>query len=485
MEQTHPAAERRTADLHKLFYPASVAVVGASPEVTNDRFPFFQALLQSGYGGKLYPVNPRHEVIDGHRAFSSLLAVPQPIDLAIITLRAPNVPQIIADCVHQKVKFAVVFTSGFSEAGHKDLEEEIKEIARKGPTRLIGPNCIGPYCPESGLTFSLEERPKEPGNVAFVSQSGGHSITYKTLAGSRGIHFNKILSIGNQADLTIQEVLRYYAEDPKVRVICAYVEQAKNGQEFSQTLRGVARKKPLIIWKGGSTATGARAAFSHTGAMASYSEVWRTAVGQLGAIAVDDLEEMGDATLACLSMALPRGDRVGIVVAGGGSSVEMTDVCARVGLKVPLLQPETQKQIARLVPEANTSCKNPVDLGFLGFFPKVYTQAIQQAAQDPNIDGLMLYQITEYFAQFNAAFDWVEEISSGMAQIRNGISKPFVVVIPPLEQENLSFIAKRQALIQKLRRHQIPVFPTIERAAKVLWRLQQYSRFLHPNFNSL
>jgi len=485
MRKTFSSGERKDPSLHKLFYPDSVAVVGASPEVKGDRFPFFQALLKSGFSGRLYPVNPNYPEVGGHKAFSRLQEIPEPIDLAIITLRAPYVPPIVADCVQKGVRFAVIFSSGFTEGGHPELEEEIKALVRQGPPRLIGPNCIGPYCPESGLTFIMEEKPREPGNVGFVSQSGGHSITYKTLAGSRGIHFNKILSIGNQVDLTIQEVLRYYAEDPKIKVICAYVEQAKNGQEFSQTLREVARKKPLIIWKGGSTATGARAAFSHTGAMASYSEVWRTAVGQLGAIAVDDLEEMGDATLASLSMALPKGDRVGIVVAGGGSSVEMTDVCARVGLKIPLLQPETQKQIARLVPEANTSCKNPVDLGFLGFFPQVYTRAIQQAARDPNIDGLMLYQITEYFVQFNAAFDWVEEISSGMAQIRNGISKPFVVVIPPLEQENLSFIAKRQALIQKLRRHQIPVFPTIERAAKVLWRLRQYSRFLHPNFNSL
>jgi acyl-CoA synthetase (NDP forming) len=157
----------------------------------------------------------------------------------------------------------------------------------------------------------------------------------------------------------------------------------------------------------------------------------------------------------------------------------MTDVCARAGLEIPLLQEETQRKIAPLVPEANTSLKNPVDLGFFGFFPKVYGQAIRQTAQDPNIDTLMLYQITEYFAQFNAEFDWVEAISSGMAQIRQEISKPFVTVIPLLEQENLDFIARRQALIQKLRQHRIPVFPTVERAAKVLFRLQRYGRVLN------
>lgn len=470
---------RPNYDLRKLFYPESVAVIGASPEVGGDRFPFFQALLQSRYPGKLYPINPNYAEISGLRVFPSLLQVSGNIDLAIITLKAQSVPPLIAECLKKGVKFVVIFSSGFSESGHQELEEEVVRIASRSPTRLIGPNCIGPYCPESGLTFVMEERPKEAGNVAFVSQSGGHSITYKTLARSRGIHFNKILSIGNQCDLTIQEVLRYFAQDPKVKVICAYVEQAKREEEFSQTLREVSRQKPLIIWKGGSTHTGARAAFSHTGAMASYSAVWQKSIGQLGVISVDDLEEMGDVTFACLSIPLPEGRRVGIVVAGGGSSVEMTDVCARAGLENPLLDDETQQEIARLVPEANTSCKNPVDLGFFGFFPQVYGQAIRQVGKDSNIDVLMLYQITEYFAQFNAEFDWVEEFSSAIAQIRQEIPKPFVIIIPALELDNLNFIGKRQVLIQKLRQNQIPVFPTAERAAKVLFRLQKYNRFLH------
>ena len=479
MVQSPLLDDRRNSDLRNLFYPDSIAIVGASPEIVGDRFPFLQALLKSGYQGKLYPVNPNYAEISGHKSFPSLLQVPGAIDLAIITLRAQNVPPIISDCAQKRVKFAVIFSSGFGESGHKELEEEVQNLARQGPTRLIGPNCIGPYCPESGLTFVMEEQPKELGNVGCVSQSGGHSITYKTLARSRGIHFNKILSIGNQCDLTIQEVLRYYAQDPKIKVICAYIEQAKNGQEFSQTLREVARQKPLIIWKGGSTELGARAALSHTGALASYSAVWQKSVRQLGVISVDDLEEMADATFACLSIVLPKGPRVGIVVAGGGSSVEMTDVCARAGLEVPLLALETQQKIAPLVPEANTSLKNPVDLGFFGFFPRVYGQSIRQTATDPNVDSLMLYQITEYFAQFNAEFDWVKEISSEMAQIRQEISKPFVTVIPPLEQDNLDFIGRRQALIQNLRQNQIPVFPTVERAANALFRLQRYHRFIN------
>jgi acyl-CoA synthetase (NDP forming) len=478
MVQPLPPADRRTSDLHKLFYPDSVAIVGASPEVTGDRFPFFQALLKSGYQGQLYPVNPNYAEICGYRTFPSLSQIPGPVDLAIITLRAQNVPPIISGCVQKGVRFAVIFSSGFSESGNKVLEEEVQDLARQGPTRLIGPNCIGPYCPESGLSFVMEERPKEWGNVGYVSQSGGHSITYKTLAKSRGIQFDKILSIGNQCDLSLQEVLRYYAQDPKIEVICAYVEQAKSGQEFSQALREVARQKPLIIWKGGSTEPGARAALSHTGALASYSPVWQKSISQLGVISVDDLEEMADATFACLSISPPRGRRVGIVVAGGGSSVEMTDICARAGLEIPLLAEETQRKIAPLVPQANTSLKNPVDLGFFGFFPKVYSQAIRQASLDPNIDCLMLYQITEYFAQFNAEFDWVEAISREMAQIRQEAHKPLVTIIPPLEQENLDFIGRRQALIQNLRQDRIPVFPTVKRAAKVLYRLHQYGRFL-------
>ena len=478
MVQSLPPAERRNSDLRKLFYPDSVAIVGASPEVMGGRFPFFQALLKSGYPGRLYPVNPNYAEISGHSAFPSLMKIPGTVDLAIITLRAQNVPPIISDCVQKGVRFAVIFSSGFSESGHKVLEEEVQGLARQGPTRLIGPNCIGPYCPESGLSFVMEERPKEQGNVGYVSQSGGHSITYKTLAKSRGIQFNKILSIGNQCDLTIQEVLRYYAQDPNIEAICAYVEQAKRGQEFSQTLREVARQKPLIIWKGGSTEPGARAAFSHTGALASYSAVWRKSISQLGVISVDGLEEMADATFACLSIPPPKGLRVGIVAAGGGSSVEMTDICARAGLEIPLLAEKTQRKLAPLVPQANTSLKNPVDLGFFGFFPKVYSQSIRQTSMDPNIDSLVLYQITEYFAQFNAEFDWVEAISSELARIRQEVRKPFVTIIPPLEQETLEFVGRRQALIQNLRQNRIPVFPTVTRAAKVLFRLHQYGRFL-------
>jgi acyl-CoA synthetase (NDP forming) len=480
MAKTEPVLERKDPSLHKLFYPDSVAVVGASPEVKGDRFPFFQALLQSGFSGRLYPVNPNYPEVAGHEAFARLQEIPEPIDLAIITLRAPYVPPIVADCVQKGVHFAVIFSSGFTEGGHPVLEEEIKALVRQGPTRLVGPNCIGPYCPESGVTFALEEKAGEPGDVGFVSQSGGHSITYKTLAGSRGIHFNKILSLGNQCDLTVHEVLRYYAEDPRIRVICAYVEQAKGGREFSQTLREVARKKPLIIMKGGATEVGARAAFSHTGALASYSQVWGKAIHQLGVILVDDLEEMADATFSCLTLDLPRSPRVGIVVVGGGSSVEMTDICARNFLEVPILGKATQEKIAENIPEANTSCKNPVDLGFMGFFPQIYSQSIRLTAKDPNIDVLLLYQITEYFQQFTPHLDWPGNIAAEMARIRRELEKPLVIVIPPLEQDKPEFITKRQTLVQKLRQNGIPVFPTIDRAAKVIYRLQRYRKFLHP-----
>ncbi len=480
MPKTDQAFARKDLSLHKLFYPDSVAVVGASPEVKGDRFPFFQALLQSGFSGKLYPVNPNYPEVGGHKAFSRLQEIPEPIDLAIITLRAPYVPPIVADCMQKGVRFAVIFSSGFTEGGHPELEEEIKALLRQGTTRFIGPNCIGPYCPESGVTFALEGKAGEPGDVGFVSQSGGHSITYKTLARSRGIHFNKILSLGNQCDLTVQEVLRYYAEDPQIRVICAYLEQAKGGEEFPRSLREVARKKPLIVWKGGATEAGARAAFSHTGAMASHSWVWEKAAHQLGVILVEDLEEMADATFSCLTLDLPRSARVGIVVVGGGSSVEMTDICSRNSLEVPVLGKETQEKIAKNIPQANTSCKNPVDLGFMGFFTQVYSQSIRLAATDPNIDVLLLYQITEYFQQFTPHLDWPSHIAAEMSKINRELEKPMVMVIPPLEQDKPEFISRRQTLVQKLRENRIPVFPTIDRAAKVIYRLQRYRKFLHP-----
>ncbi len=424
-------------------------------------------------------MNPNYSEISGHRAYSSVLAIPEAVDLAVITLRAPLVPAVFGECVRKGVKFAVIFSSGFAEGGHPELEQEIKTMARNGSTRVVGPNCLGPYCPGSGLSFSVEAKPKEMGNVGFVSQSGGHSFTYKTLARSRGIFFNKILSLGNQSDLAIQEVLRYYCADPQVKVICAYLEQAKRGRDFAQVVREVARRKPLIIWKGGSTEDGARAAFSHTGAIASYSAVWRDSAAQLGFIPVDDLEEMSDIVFACISMPLPKGNRVAIVVAGGGSSVEMTDICARAGLGIPSLSNEVQAQIAPLIPEANTSCKNPVDLGFFGFLPSVYSQAIRRMARDGGIDALLLYQMTEIYSQFDLGSDWVELVFPEIARAREEIEIPVVAVIPPLEQDDMNVVGKRQNYIRKLRGIGIPVFPTVERAAKVLCRLQRYHRFLN------
>jgi acetyl-CoA synthetase (ADP-forming)/acetyltransferase len=157
----------------------------------------------------------------------------------------------------------------------------------------------------------------------------------------------------------------------------------------------------------------------------------------------------------------------------------MTDICARAGLEIPILSDAIQRGIARLVPEANTSCKNPVDLGFVGFSPKVYSQAIRETARETGLDALMLYQATEYYSRFSTGFDWVQVVSSELGRIRQEVSTPFVAVVPPLEQDNLDMIAKRQSFIQKLRHSQIPVFPTVERAAKVLFRLQQYHRFLN------
>ena len=472
--------ERRDPSLRRLFYPESIAVVGASPEVKGDRFPFFQALQTSRFPGRIYPVNPRCAEVAGHRAFARVQEIPGELDLVIVTLQASRVPPVVADCVEKGARFVVVFSSGFTESGNRELEEKIRGLVRNSSTWLIGPNCLGPYCPESGLTFLAEEKPREPGKVAFVSQSGGHTVTFRTLARSRGIEFNKVLSMGNQCDLRVQQVLRYFAEDPGIGVICAYLEQARGGEDFSRALREVARRKPLIIWKGGATEAGARAAFSHTGALASDSRIWRDAFRQMGVIPVDDLEEMADAAFSCLALDLPRGPRVAVVAAGGGSSVEMTDICARNGLEVPVLAGETQGSIGKHIPEANTSCKNPVDLGFMGFFPQVYSRAIRCTARDPNVDALLLYQVAEYLQQFTPDQDWPGNLAGEMGRLRQEIGKPFVVVVPPLEQDDGEFAARRQALVRKLRERAIPVLPTIDRAAKVISRLQRYRRFLHP-----
>jgi len=281
-------------DLKRLFSPKSIAHVGASAKRSPGRFNFILYLQNMGYEGKLYPVNPNYDEVYGLKCYPALAEVPGEVDMAILALPAPRCAEILRDVPAGKLGFVVVHTSGFSEIDKGGLEDELLELGREKGFRIIGPNCMGVFCQESRVCFwdDQKELKDRPGWVGYVSQSGGLSIHVISGCIDIGVGVNKAVSLGNQIDISINELLEYMADAPGIKVIAVYVEDIKDGRGFVELLKKITRKKPVLVWKGGLTEVGSAAAMTHTGSMAGNADIFRAAMRQAGAIMIDDLEQM-------------------------------------------------------------------------------------------------------------------------------------------------------------------------------------------------
>lgn len=464
-------------DLNPLFYPETVAVIGASPTIVRDRAGFFNSLSQC-FKGNLYAVNPNYDEIQGVRCYPRITDVPERVDYAYIMLPFDKVNGVLRDCVKAKVRFVLIFSSGFSEIGNKELEDDLIVSIREGDTRIVGPNCIGAHCPESGVVYYAPLMTDEIGDVGYFSQSGGHALNFLIRGLSLDIKFNKVISVGNQADLTIEDFLEYFASDEKISYICGYVEDIKDGERFTNLAREIIleRKKPLILWKGGRSEEGARATQSHTGAMAIPTRVWDSIMNQLGIINAETQEEMADILLALRLGFKPRGLHTCIAVAGGGSSVELTDALSLNGLSLPILSPEVQEKIARDISQVNTSTKNPIDLGMFGFFPKIFVNSAIEAARDPGIDIVMVCQYPE-MSRFMIKELWDENVRV-MVEGFSKVEKPVVIIVPRVFQNNPDIEIIRSGFIKKLTDAGIPSYPTAERAARAARKINRYLQFM-------
>jgi acyl-CoA synthetase (NDP forming) len=464
-------------NLDSLFYPRTIAVIGASPDVVRDRGGFFNCFREK-FSGKLYAVNPKYTDIKGVPCYPRITDVPEPIDYAVIVLPRDKVPQALEDCVAAKAKFVLVFSSGFSEAGEKGLEKQLTDALKKGTTRMIGPNCVGIHAPEKGILYYPALPMDAPGEIAFFSQSGGHALNFLVRGVSSGLEFNKVVSVGNQADLKIEDFLEYFAEDDKIKYICGYVEDIKQGERFKKLARHIVleKKKPLVIWKGGRSEEGARATMSHTGAIAVPTKIWDSVMDQLGVINAETQLEMLD-VLICLKYGFkPRGLNALISVAGGGSSVELTDAVSANGLSVPTLAPEIQERIGATISRVNTSTVNPVDLGMFGFDPKVFVSAAMEGETDPNIDLVVLCQYPEMVRALSKDF-W-EYIEATMSDGLKDLKKPAVMVIPRLLLNSPELEAIRTQFTGKLAAVNIAAFPNAERPARAAYRINKYLNYM-------
>lgn len=237
-------------NLDALFYPKSVAVIGASDNLGGGKLPYFQILQANGFAGALYPVNPRRAEVGGVKTCASIEDLPEPVDFAIVAAPVEQSVDIVKAAVRKQIKFIHFFTSGFGETGNLQLEQEVIREARRGHLRIVGPNCIGVQCFESKVSFRLTHLQEKPGSIAFLGQSGGITSSFVAMATTRGIGLNKVVSYGNQIDLRLEDYLEYLADDDKIRLIACYVEDIKDVNKFLKTLRRTTARKPVIILKG-------------------------------------------------------------------------------------------------------------------------------------------------------------------------------------------------------------------------------------------
>lgn len=381
----------RLKQLECAFNPRAVAVIGASQD---DSFTY--VLMNTKMRDNLFLVNPKYKEVLGKKCYTSILDIEGGIDYAIIAVPAFLVPKVLSECIEKGVNAAHIFTAGFSETGleeRKRLENEVKEVA-KGRIRVIGPNCMGIYCPKSGLSF-IPDASTEDGPVGVISQSGTFAELLISIGKIRNLKFSKAISYGNAIDLDCPDFLEYLADDPETEVIALYIEGTRDGERLKSALGKAARKKPVVALKGGVTKDGNRAASSHTGVLAGSPEIWNSLFKQTGVVQVENFDELVDSVLALTCSPLPSGKGVCIITSSGGFSVMETDLCVKAGLEVPQFEEATMRELRKIVPIAGTSIRNPLDA-----YPIYYntpetsgtvSDAIKLIALDKNIHSLMLH----------------------------------------------------------------------------------------------
>jgi acyl-CoA synthetase (NDP forming) len=381
------------SDLEFLFHPQSIAIVGTPSDPTDVQGAgvFLDALISFGYRGDIYPVNPRASEIMSLKTYPDLMSVPKSPDYVICCLPASLTPQLMKDCAARGVKAISMYTAGFSEESEegRKLEQELVSLARQGGVRLIGPNCMGIYCPGTGLSYN-PGLSKEAGRVGFLCQSGGNSLALAFMADFRSVRFSKVISYGNAADLNEADFLEYLAQDAETEIIAAYVEGVKEGRRFTKNLTQAAKTKPVIILKGGHTEAGAEAAASHTGALRSSKEIWDAFCRQTGVVQAYSLEEMLDIIETFLYLKPLKGRRVAILGWGGGASVTSADDCEGAGISVPAFSSGLRQQLKRFVFGVGSSATNPVDSSVLTN-PSLLSETIRMIGNSKEVDVLLVH----------------------------------------------------------------------------------------------
>lgn len=425
-----------------IFNPKAIAVIGASAEEKKVGNAVLRNLL-NGFDGKVYPINPTKSEILSLKCYPTVSAVPDQVDLAVVVIPAKAVAEALKDCAKAGVKGVVVITAGFKEVGGEGVarEKEIVEIVRNAGMKMVGPNCLGVMNTKNKMNASFAAELPPPGRVAFFSQSGALGVAIIDWALENNFGFSKFVSFGNKADLNETDFLEYFAKDPETDVILGYIEDVVDGMKFLSVAKEVTKVKPVILIKSGATEAGARAASSHTGALAGSDRAFTEAFRKTGIIRAQGIQELFDTAEMFLSRKLPKGRRLLIVTNAGGPGIIAADTADRLGIKLDPMTPASIDAIADKLP-SNASLYNPVDV--IGdATSERYRVVLEQAAKDEAAEGICVILTPQ-------AMTDVENIADVVVSVSKTTEKPiFTTFIGGQRIKNA---------VRKLKENQIPNF---------------------------
>ncbi|MEM2466694.1 MAG: CoA-binding protein [Candidatus Bathyarchaeia archaeon] len=457
--------------LHKLFKPKSIAVIGASRDPKKLGNIILLNIINGGFVGKIFPINPEAKEIHGLKAYPSVLEVSEDIDLAVVTVPAQIVPKVLEDCGKKNIKVVIIISAGFKETGPEGeiLEQKVMEIGKMMGIRILGPNCLGIVNASERIdaTISRVIDPKQlkEGSIAFVSQSGAFGASLYSWAQGKGISFDKLISFGNMCDIDESDIIAYLASDENTKVIVMYLEGVKDGRKFLETAKKVSLKKPIVVMKIGRSSRGSQAAKSHTGALTGASAIYDAAFKQAGIIKASSTTEMFDFGKAFATQPLPKGNGIVIVTNAGGPGVAATDVCEDVGLDLVEIDEETRKVLKKLLPPF-ASTLNPIDTT-PQVSPKVNGKILKIVLSLKKVHGAISIIVGSKPRQY------AEEVVSAHLNLSKEYNKPVL----------LSWTADKSAedLIIKLEQNGVPVYETPERAVRSMAALRKYATFLEKH----
>lgn len=465
--------------LDAIFRPKSIAVIGASRTPGVIGRVVFERLQSFGFTGPLYPINPAAAEIHGVKAYPSVRDCPAPVDLAVIIVPYSRVEAVVQDCERAGVKGLVVITSGFKEVGAEGAQRErrLLEMVRRSGMRMIGPNCMGVLNTDPTILLNATFSPVIPprGPIGVISQSGALGLTILDVAQSLNLGIAMFVSTGNKADVSGNDLLEYWEQDPDIRLILMYVESFGNPVRFRELAARISRHKPIIVVKSGRTAAGARAASSHTGALAGEDALFDALLHQCGVVRAHTVEELFDFAMAFAHQPLPRGPRVAILTNAGGPGIMLADACELLSLVVPPLSPATQAFLKELLPgEASTA--NPVDM-IASATEETFKLALERVAVDENVDAVIVVFVPPIMTDAAKVAMRVGEVADRLPAPAKPVLGCFMGArgMTRLTQAEVSAgSSTMDTAVEELHRHRIPVYAFPESAARAMAAMLHY-----------